>query len=235
MIVSLLAGMAASLWCVAPRHAKAAKEVTVAIDPGHQGRGNSATEPIGPGARTRKPKVSSGTTGKYTGVPEYKLNLTVAKQLRRELTRRGYTVVMTRTKHNVNISNRERAELANKSGADFCVRIHANGSTSSSTNGALTLYPGASNPYVSHLSAKSKRLSSRILSAMCKATGAKNLGTRVDDNLTGSNWSKLPVTVVEMGFMSNAREDRLMQTPSYQKKMVQGMANGIDRYAQGKK
>jgi N-acetylmuramoyl-L-alanine amidase len=213
-----------------PTKKNSAKKRIVAIDPGHQRRGNSALEPVGPGAKTKKAKVSSGTTGRYTRVPEYKLNLVVAKKLKLELEKRGYQVVMTRTKHDVNISNRERAILANKSGADISVRIHANGATSSSVNGSLALYPGPSNPYVSHLSKKSKRLSSKIISAMCKETGAKNMGSIVDNNLTGSNWSKIPVTVVEMGFMSNKKEDQLMQTEAYQNKMVKGMANGIDNY-----
>ena len=48
--------------------------------------------------------------------------------------------------------------------------------------------------------------------------------------MTGFNWSKVPVTLVEMGFMSNVNEDRLLSQTGYQNKMVQGIANGLDNY-----
>ena len=48
--------------------------------------------------------------------------------------------------------------------------------------------------------------------------------------MTGFNWSKVPVILVEMGFMSNPGEDRLMETEDYQTKMVNGIVNGLERY-----
>lgn len=65
--------------------AKSKENIKIAIDAGHQARGNSATEPIGPGSSTRKAKVAGGATGVATHVPEYKLTLAVAKKLQKEL------------------------------------------------------------------------------------------------------------------------------------------------------
>lgn len=203
----------------------------IAIDAGHQRRGNSSQEPNGPGSSTKKAKVTSGTSGCATKVPEYKLNLQVAKKLKKELEGRGYEVVMIRTKHDVNISNVERAKIANEAGADAFVRIHANSSGSSSVAGALTIAPTAKNKYMNgKIRKESQKLSKKVLQKFCSATGAKNRGVMYTDTMTGINWCTVPVTIVEMGFMSNAAEDRRMSTASYQKKMVGGIADGLDAY-----
>lgn len=202
----------------------------VVIDPGHQLKGDSTKEPNGPGSSTMKARVTGGTRGTTTGVSEYELTLDIGLQLRDELEGRGYTVYMTRETHDVNISNKERAEFATAKNADIVVRIHANGAESSSTNGALALAPSSSNPYVSNLASESQRLSKAVLNAYCDATGMKNLGVQANDTMTGINWCTMPVTIIEMGFMTNASDDTNMQDATYQSKMVQGMANGIDAY-----
>ena len=56
----------------------------------------------------------------------------------------------------------------------------------------------------------SQKLSKKVLKAMCKTTGAKNRGVMYTNSMTGINWCKVPVTIVEMGFMSNPSEDRKM-------------------------
>lgn len=201
----------------------------VGIDPGHQSRGDSSTEPNGPGSTTYKAKVAGGTRGAATGTPEYKLTLAVAKKLKTELWNRGYQVVMTRTKNDVNISNKERAILVNESGADICVRIHADGGVSSA-RGATALCPSASNRYISKLYSKSKKLSEQVLGAYCAKTGLRSRGISYRDDLTGTNWSTVPTTLIELGFMTNATEDRYMASASGQKDMADGLADGIDGY-----
>ena len=57
-----------------------------------------------------------------------------------------------------------------------------------------------------------------------------NRGVTQTDEMTGINWSKIPVTLIEMGFLSNPTEDRYMQKKSTQNKMAKGMADGIDKY-----
>lgn len=210
--------------------AKSRKEIKIALDAGHQSCADSGTEPVGPGSSVKKMKVAGGATGVATGTPEYKLTLRVAKRLKKVLVAKGYKVYMIRTKNNVNISNRQRAVRANKSGADIYIRIHADASSSSSVRGASMLYPSTSNAYVKNLSKPSKKLSNCILKSYCKRTGIKSRGLIQRDDLTGTNWSKIPVTLIEMGFLSNASEDRFMQKASNQEKMAAGIADGIDDY-----
>lgn len=203
----------------------------IAIDPGHQGKGNSEQEPIGPGASQTKAKVASGTSGRTTGVPEYQLNLDVSLKLRDELIARGYEVYMIRETNDVNISNAERAQAAAESGADILVRIHANGSENSSVAGALTMAPSTANAYLDDkLVGQCQKLSQAVIASFCEATGANNQGVYQTDEMSGLNWCTIPATIVEMGYMTNPEEDTKMQTEEYQNSMVQGIANGIDQY-----
>ncbi len=206
----------------------------VCIDPGHQGKGDSTPEPIGPGSKTTKARVAGGTHGTSSGLKEYQLTLAVGMLLKSELESRGYTVYMTRTSHDVNISNMERAQYATSVGAEISVRIHANGANSSATSGALCLAPSASNPYVAGLAAQSQLLSSKVLAGYCAATGFSNKGVQANDSMTGINWCTMPVTIIEMGFMTNPSDDLNMANAEFQKKMAKGIADGIDAYFAGR-
>lgn len=202
----------------------------IALDAGHQQRGNSEKEPIGPGASVMKPKVASGTKGVATGKWEYELNLEVTLKLCDELLKRGYPVYMIRESHEVNISNAGRALLAAQKKAEVLVRIHANGSNNKNVHGVLTIAPSLNNPYVANIAKQSRQLSKSVVDAFVGKTGAKNGGVLQSDEMTGINWSKIPVTIVEMGYMSNLQEDLQMANPSYQQKMAEGIADGIDGY-----
>lgn len=202
----------------------------IAIDPGHQIKGDSSKEPIGPGATETKAKVTGGATGVATKQTEYELNLKVALLLQKKLQEKGYTVVMTRTSHNVNISNRERAEIANNANAAAFIRIHANSLNDSSVKGILTMCQTANNPYNGNLANASYKLSKSVLDNVIKTTGGINKGVTRTDTMSGINWCKVPTTIIEMGFLSNPEEDRLMATPSYQEKIVDGIVNGIEEF-----
>lgn len=207
------------------------KPLTVCIDAGHQRYGISEKEPNGPGSDVMKAKLTSGTRGVSTKTLEYQLNLDISLLLEQELIKRGYNVVMIRRDNDCPLSNAERAQIANESGADIFIRIHANGSENPSVSGALCCAPTRNNPYLTDdVIAESIRLSRAVVDSYCASTGANNQGLMSTDTMTGINWCQIPVTIVEMGYMSNAAEDEKMATDEYREKMVQGIADGIDAY-----
>lgn len=205
----------------------------ICIDAGHQATPNTDTEPVGPGAEDKKAKVSAGNTGVTTGTEEYELNLEVALKLQSALEARGYTVKMIRTSNDVDISNAARAELANSDKADAFIRIHANGSTDTNASGVMTVCQTKDNPYNADIYDSCKRLSANVLSGMAAATGANSEGVWETDSMSGINWCKVPVTIVEIGYMTNSEEDQKLVTSDYQNLLAKGIADGIDAYFTG--
>ena len=199
--------------------------LVIGIDPGHQGKANNDKEPIAPGSKEMKAKVSSGTRGVSTRIPEYEVNLQVSFKLKEALEAEGATVIMTRESHDVDISNMERAIMCNEAGCDIVLRIHCNGSENKKTNG-IGLYVRATGTGAE----ESYAASEYILPAMAEAAGAKAQGIYKRDTYTGLNWSEVPCILVEMGYMSNPEEDEKLCDPEYQYLLVEGMVNGLCGY-----
>ncbi|MEG1560279.1 MAG: N-acetylmuramoyl-L-alanine amidase [Clostridia bacterium] len=201
----------------------------IGLDPGHQTHGDSSLEPIAPGSSIMKKKVSSGTQGLWSKVPEYKVNLDVALLLRDLLENAGATVIMTRETNDVNISNSQRALLFNEHKTDYALRLHCNGNDNHDIYGAFMLIPNE-NPFLSDC----RTAAELLISAFCKNTDAKNLGITVRDDQTGFCWCNRMIINIEMGHMTNKKEDLLLTDPAYQIKMAQGLFNGISDYFRNK-
>lgn len=211
---------------------------TVVIDAGHGGTALSGTEPIAPGSSEQKVKVTSGTDGSH-GKAEHTVNLEIALKLQKIMEQKGYKVIMTRTSDNQNLSNIDRANIANNANADCIVRIHCNSSTSSSAHGVEAYYPGTkyanNNGYcTTDIINKSKSLSSALVDGVAASTTLKKNGAYSEDqsglSLTGCHWTKVPVSYLEVGYMSNSSDDAYICSDAGQNKIAEGAANGLVQF-----
>ena len=205
------------------------EDFIICIDPGHQEKGNKNLEPIAPGSGNKKAKVSQGTEGIGTKKAEYEVNLEAAKILKEILIKKGYKVIMTRESDDVNISNAERAEISNKANANITIRIHCDSLKDSSKTGATILVPSKESKYTKNIYDESKAFGD-ILKDNLKSQNIKVNGVIERNDITGFNWSKVPVVILEMGFMSNYNEDKMLCDKNYQEKLMNIVSDAIDNY-----
>ncbi|MCL2654809.1 MAG: N-acetylmuramoyl-L-alanine amidase [Coriobacteriia bacterium] len=209
---------------VAPAKGALAGKV-ICIDPGHQAHADTSPEPIGPGSGQTKPKVAGGTSGVATRIPEGQTVLEIGLKLKAALEAQGATVVMTRTTQNVNVSNSQRAAIANNAQADLFIRLHCDGAASSSTHGISMLVP-AKDQWTGPIVSSSRSAGEAVQAAVIAATGAKNNGVVTRSDLSGFNYCKVPSILIEMGFMTNPAEDRALNSADYQARLVKGLTQG---------
>jgi N-acetylmuramoyl-L-alanine amidase len=199
----------------------------VCLDPGHSSHANLGTEPIGPGSSIRKVKDPGGTAG------EAEVVLQIAKRTRKVLWARGFRVAMTRTGPEMTLpggGNVARAKFCNRKHAALVFRIHADGSTSSSTHGLSTLFPAKHVGWTDDVLPASRRLAGRVQAAVLATTGASDRGLVRRSDLTGFNWSNVPTILIETGFMTNPTERRKLRSRTYQRKIARGLANAAEGF-----
>lgn len=173
---------------------------TVVLDPGHGG---------------------SRTGAFYEGIAEKNINLAVSQKLQFLLTGYGYNVVMTRTS-DVDVGLYERADIANAVDADLFVSIHSNATENNNTfQGIFTYYHPNSR--------RGARLAQAIQDDLVRSSGGVDRGIRSADFVVLRE-THMCAALVELGFMTNHEELMLLNTPSYQDKLAQGIAQGIIRY-----
>ena len=207
--------------------ASAARSPVVVLDPGHGLRVNLQTESIGPGSTTRKIKDGGGTRGVVSGLTEPELNLAVAVETRTLLERAGLRVLMTRTRTSgTSIGNVARAQIANRAHAALFLRIHADGSTDPAARGSHTLYPALRAGWTEDIYARSRRAAVIVQREVVRALGFPDRGLQERADFTGFNWADVPAILVELGFMTNPEEDRLLATRAYQRRAALGLCRG---------
>lgn len=216
---------------VAVLPAEAARAPVVVLDPGHDLRANPRTEPIGPGSATRKIKDGGGTRGVVSRLSEAELNLRVALRLRPLLEQAGVRVLLTRTRTaRTSMGNIARAGIANRAHAALFLRIHADGATDRTVRGTHTLHPAPRRGWTDDVYTESRRAAQIVQAELVRALGFPDRGLRERSDFTGFNWADVPVILVEMGFMTNRTDDRLLATPAYQGRAALGLCRGTLRF-----
>lgn len=151
-------------------------------------------------------------------------NLAIALYLKEELLNRGYDVYMIREADDA-VENKERPGLALENGADIYVSIHLNSleEDSDGTRGAEVWYSDLRND-------GSDTLSQYVVDELTKVVDTRNRGIKMSNNLVVLKYNELPACLVECGFMSSATERAKLFDAEYQKKIAEGIANGIEKF-----
>lgn len=225
LIVNLISLMFLSINTIA----KEKGEFIICIDPGHQEKGDSRLEQVAPWSGAMKPRVSSGTAGIGTKNKEYQINLEVGMILKTLLEREDYKVIMTREQNEVSLSNRDRADISNKAKADINIKLHCDGSNNGGKRGASVLIPSSKTKPLESIYGESKKYGD-ILCKTLKSEGIHVNGVFEREDMTGFNWSQRPVVILEMGFMSNWEDDRLLGDKLYQEKIAESILKSVEAY-----
>lgn len=224
---------------------------TVFIDPAKQITEDTGTEPYSPDADApaltdsgeyatataaeragMKPKMTAAGVGVSTGTFEYTVTREVAEDLEAELERRGYTVILSRTSDNVNISNAKRAQMADSSGAELYLKLETPSVSQPSTSGILAMITTSGNSRNGGLYENNYELAYDLLKTVCDQTGGTRMGIYETDALASLNYCQIPAVVMNIGFLSNKDDDEKLATADYKEKMASALADGIDLYFQ---
>lgn len=204
------------------------KDITIVIDPGHSSKSSNEKEPASPGSKEKKLKDTVGSTGVNSNIPEYEITHEVSFKLKKILEEEGYNVILTKNNINEQLSNIERADIGNKHNANLLIRIHCDSFSSKSANGASMLVPKTKGYVTTNIANQSYSYGEKIINAYTETTGIYNRGVVLRDDLTGFNWSKVPVVLLELGFISNPKEESYLSNSKNYNQIAEGIAKGIN-------
>lgn len=211
--------------CVIEPDAPRMAGLIIGINPGHQIKTIKKKYPIAPGSHKKALGVKTGACGKWTRVPEYETVLRIGLKLRKLCQDAGAEVVITRTENDVMLTNIDRAQMLNEAGVDVALQLHCNSISNRRANGNSG-YIRTTGDWVE----ESRALSKAITAAISAECGCVNLGVKVFNEYMSLNWTTTPSVLLEMGYISNYNEDKLLATDDYRQKMAQGIFNGLCEY-----
>lgn len=197
----------------------------IVIDASHQKNKDLATEPIAPKSTEKRAKQLASATGIVTKQKEYRVTMNYAKALRTQLEEKGYKVVLTRSAHDVKLSNKERAKVANKARATLVISLHADGGKSYQ-NGFYIMSPSKKST-TSKRYKKSNQQANAILKKVSTKGKVFSTGHFYREDLALFNYTKAPAISIQLGFLTNVKDDKKLADNVYMEKLVKRIANGI--------
>ena len=225
IVLILLIAIFVPTLTVQAKESKKGEPKIIVVDPSCQEIPNKKKEPVAPGAFKTAFKSSTGVVGKETGIYEYELNLKLAKIVKKNLEEYGYEVVLTRDSNDVDLSNSDRAMVANTTETDLYVVIGMG-----ENPGVSVKCQTEDNPYTFDNYDKSRLLADTLLGSIVQDSQCKDNGVDEVDDYTAINWSVVPTAVVEVGNLSDEDDELLLTNDDYQKNIAQGIADGIESY-----
>ena len=182
------------------------KKKIVVIDAGHGG-------------------IDEGTISQNGKYLEKEYTLLVAKRLEKLLKEKGIIVYCTRTDDSY-ITKKERVKRAKQVKADLLISIHCNASNVGDTtsNGIETLY---SKRKTNNVALTNKKLATIMLDGLEKETNLRKRGSIMRNKLYVLRHADMPATIIEIGYMSNAKDLNFIRKESGQQKIAQGICNGV--------
>lgn len=161
----------------------------------------------------------------FDNIYEKDICLQIANKVKSKLENKSFKVIMTRNK-DMDLSLKERIDIANESKAVVFVSIHQNSlEKDRTTQGIETWY----NP---DKDTCSKVLAEQIQDEIIKATGAQNKGIKKSTELAVIRDTTMASCLVETGFLSSNVERRKLCTEDYQDRIAEGIVNGIISYVE---
>ena len=203
--------------------------IKIVLDPGHSKNPGTEKEKISPDSNEMKLKDTSGSVGLISKKDEYEIAMDVTLKLKELLEKDGYTVVLTKDNVETPLSSIERAEVGNRENANLMIRIHCDSFSNSNAKGASMLVPKQRGYITKEISEKSIEYGKNIIEEYTKKTGLNNRGLQYRSDLTGFNWSKIPVVLLELGFISNPEEDKFLSSEENINTIAEGIKNGIEK------
>jgi N-acetylmuramoyl-L-alanine amidase len=222
----------------APAHQSAVAGMTIAVDPGHNGRNWAHPAEINRLVDAGTLRKACDTTGTATasGYTEPAFTFDVAMRLSRILRRAGADIVLTRSSNaGWGPCITERAAIGNRAHADAAVSIHADGGPPSG-RGFHVIYPASVRGLTDDIATPSKCLALAMRRAYRAGTGLPPAtylggnGLSVRSDLGGLNLSNVPKVFVETGNMRNRLDARLLESPAFRERIARSIAAGLARF-----